>query len=139
MAKQTQAGTWVMRLFSCALILAVQFFTLSSASADALQDHLGRYHDGYGSQTDDREKLKMARLAVLGYGARQGLESMGIDYQEAKTLFKKLTVHSVTPSSAVMIEPEGINFMTQHHDGAFMTELSGKADGEIGLTLEIPF
>ncbi|MEH6648817.1 MAG: hypothetical protein V7707_02185 [Motiliproteus sp.] len=139
MAKQTQTGTGLTRLFCCVLVLAVQFLALSSVSAGALEDHLGRYHDGYGSKTADDEQLKMARLAVIGYGAKQGLKSMGVDYQQAKTLLKRLTVHSITPSSSVMIEPERINFMTKHHEGAFITELSGKADGEIGLSLKVPF
>ncbi len=139
MVKQTRIGTVTARLLACTLILIAQPFTLSSASADALQEHLGRYHDGYGPQAADPEQLRMARLAVLGYGAKQGLKSLGVDYRHAKQVLKNLTVHSVTATSTLMIEPERINFLTQHHEGAFVTELSGKADGEIGLSLKIPF
>lgn len=126
-----------------ALIGSMLIVLLSAVSpvtlADPLQDHLGLYHDGYSSEETDSDQLRMARLAVLGYGAKQGLKSMGVDYRQAQQVFKRLTVHSVTATSVLLIEPNRINFLTRHQEGAFMTELSGKPDGEVGLSIKIPF
>ena len=125
------------------LTIAVAVFILlplgsPAALADAREDHLSRYHPGYASAAS-AEQLREARLGVLGYSARKSLESMGVDYQQAKRVFKHFTEHAITDHSAVLIEPDKINFQTLHQNGAFVTEFSGKPDGEIGLSINMPF
>ncbi len=109
-----------------------------SVLADALQVHLSRYHQGYSVDASP-ELLRKVRLAAVGYGAKQGLKSVGVDHRQVKRFYRRISVHPLTRQSALLLEPNRINLQTRYFDGSLVTELSGKSDGEIGLSFEIPF
>lgn len=112
---------------------------VTAVQAEGLEDHLGRYHEGYGAQTDQDEAWRKVKLGALGYGARKGLDSLGVDYKEMKGLYKRATYHQVSERSAVVLEPHRVNFMTRHLDGSLVTEFSGRTNGDVAFEIKLPF
>ncbi|RDE18814.1 hypothetical protein DV711_14435 [Motiliproteus coralliicola] len=122
-----------------ALLLGVASLMVSAVQAGGLEEHLGRYHEGYGPQVDQDEAWRKVKLGALGYGARKGLDSLGVDYKQAKHLYKRATVHRISDRSAVVLEPNRVNFMTRHLDGSLVTEFSGRTNGDVALEIKLPF
>ena len=121
-------------------LLMVAGWTAAPLQAAGLDEHLSRYHDGYTQSVDNQDEIwRKAKIAALGYGAKQGLKSAGVDYRQVKSAYRRATVHSVMDSSAVVIQPNRINFLTRHLDGALVTELSGRTNGDVALEVKLPF
>ena len=108
------------------------------ALADTNQDLLARYHQGYG-QFEDQGAERKATLALVGYGAKQGLIAAGVDYRQTKQALKRVLVHSLTNETRLIVLPTRINLQSSHLDGTLVTELIGRPDGEVGFAVKLPF
>ncbi|MEH6470395.1 MAG: hypothetical protein V7752_04020 [Halopseudomonas sp.] len=106
--------------------------------ADTNQEHMARFHGEQYAEAS-AEDLKMIRLAAIGYGAKQGLKSMGVDYKQLKHYYREITEYALTPKTSLVLEYDRVNLKAKFLDGSVMTELSGQSDGEVGLAVKLAF
>lgn len=142
---------WLISLLLCAGALTVSI----PVSADALGFD-EEIHDlpSLGSQQEtpafDEEELGQGlykalerphRLAeaVGGYGLRALLEESGITYEEYRKFVKKITRFRLTPDSEFYAEPNSLNVESRYLDGEVVTRFSTKTNGDVRLSVEVPF